>query len=175
GRWTSDSQFRINALNRIRRQIVKVEVGLLVGAFPKAGQVRFVPNLEEPRSNLVLTIPLLDMPNEGVHQLLPGQRHWMRSISLPIENLIVGCFHRIRRKAEFHKWLNPALEQIVIKQVQLGPVVCGFTVLDTHRGKHVVENRVEANVAKAGFIDDRLELGLTVVAYECPRKVGTNR
>jgi len=91
---------------------------------------------------------------------------------LPIENLVVGRLHCVRREAEFNKWLDTAREQVIIELVDLCPVIDCFAVLDSDGAQNIVEDGVEANVAEAQFIDGSCELQLAIIANECAWKVG---
>ena len=99
----------------------------------------------------------------------------MRSIASPVENLVVGRLHRVRREAQFHKWLDAPREQVIIELVDLGPVVDCLTVLDANGAQNIVEDGMEADVAEAQFIDGFLELQLAIVANECAREIGPHR
>src|ERR1019366_2696261 len=95
----------------------------------------------------------------------------MRSIALPIENLVVGRLHRVRSESQFDKWFDSTRQQAIIELVYFGPVVDVLPVFAANRAQYVVE----ANVAEAEFVDGRLELRLAVVANECARIVGAYR
>src|SRR5271157_5834760 len=99
----------------------------------------------------------------------------MGGIALPIEDLVVGRLHRVRREAQFNKWLNAPREQVIIELVDLCPVIGDFAVLESDGAQNVVEDGMEANVAEAEFIDSLFELQLAVIANECTRKIGPHR
>src|ERR1022692_4488256 len=99
----------------------------------------------------------------------------MRSIALPIENLVVGRLHCLRRESQFDKWSDSTRQKVIVELVYFGPVVNVLPVLDANRAQYVVKDGVEADVAEAEFVDSRFELRLAVVANECARKVGAYR
>ena len=66
-------------------------------------------------------------------------------------------------------------QQVIVELVDFGPVVDGLAVFDVDRAQYVVEDRVEADVAEAEFVDGSLELCLAVVADQCAGIVGADR
>src|ERR1017187_8368073 len=47
----------------------------------------------------------------------------MRSIALPIENLVVGRLHCLRRESQFDKWPDSTRQKVIVELVYFGPVV----------------------------------------------------
>ena len=89
--------------------------------------------------------------------------------------LFCGRGKRLRRKTELNKRLDVPGQQVVVKLVDLRPVVDGFSVFDLHRSQHVMKDRMKADVAKAEFIHSELELRLAVIANQRARIIGSNR
>ena len=161
-----DPQSGIDGLDRLRGQVVELEVCLLVPAFPEAGEVGLVPHLEVPGAHFVLSVARFHVTNECIDQIAPAIRLWMRSIAMPIEDAVLRCGQRLWRKAELDKRLDVPRQQIVIELVDLRPVIHGLSIFDSNRSQHVVEDRVETNVAKTEFVRDELQLRLAVIANQ---------
>ncbi len=99
----------------------------------------------------------------------------MRSIALPVEDLVFGRLHDVWREAQFNKWFDVPREQVIVKQIKLGPVILRLAILDPDRAQNVMEDGMETNVAESEFIGSGFQLGLAVTANERAREVGAYR
>jgi hypothetical protein len=84
-----DPQGRIDGFKGARGQVVELEVGLLVGAFPEAGEVGLVPHLKVPGAHFVPSVTLLDVADVGGDEILPSLRLGMGGITVPVENTVL--------------------------------------------------------------------------------------
>ena len=57
---------------------------------------------------------------------------------MPIENLVVGCLHRVRREAQFNKWLYAPREQVIIARATSAGTV---SVISARVGDRVVSGQ----------------------------------
>ncbi|MDB6083659.1 MAG: hypothetical protein JWN43_1540 [Gammaproteobacteria bacterium] len=67
------------------------------------------------------------------------------------------------------------VQKIVIELVDLPPIVDDPAVLGANGSKDIVKDGVKPEVTKAELVRDELELGLTVIADQCPRKIRSDR
>ena len=77
----------------------------------------------------------------------------MRGVAIPIEYAVLRRGKGLRREAELDKRPDVPGQQVVIKLVDLRPVVNGLAIFDSHCSQHVVKDRVEPDIAKAEFVD----------------------
>ena len=116
------------------------------------------------------------MADEGGDEVVPRLRLGMRGIAVPPEDLVFGGLQRLRREAELDEGLDSLGEQVVVKLVDAGPVVGHMPVRPLlHRAERIVKDGVEADVAKAEFVDGDLELTLSVVATHRTGIIGADR
>src|ERR1035438_1466898 len=82
---------------------------------------------------------------------------------------------RLRFETELDKRPDAPGQQVVIKLVDLRPVVDGLAIFHSHCSQHVVKDRVKTDIAKAEFIHSELELSLAVIPNQRARKIRPNR
>ncbi|MDB6083658.1 MAG: hypothetical protein JWN43_1539 [Gammaproteobacteria bacterium] len=87
-RRASNPQRGIDGLDRLRCQIVEIEIGFLVGSFPKAREVGLVPDLEVPAAYFIPSITLFDMTDEGSYEVAPTHGLRMGCVAIPIEHAV---------------------------------------------------------------------------------------
>ena len=80
-----------------------------------------------------------------------------------------------RGEAQFDKWSDVPGQQVIVKLVDLGPVINRLAVLDSDSTEHIVENRIEPNAAKPEFVGDGLELQMSVVMDQSIEEVRADR
>ncbi len=176
GRWAADAELGVDRLDRARGVFVQPEIGRLVGLFPEAVEIGLVPDLEEPAAHLRLAVALLDVGDEGGDEAAPSLRLRVRGIAVPPEDLVVGRLQRLGREAQFDEGLDVTCEEVVIELVDGGPIVSDAPVWSLlHRAERVVENGVEAEVAKAELVDRGFELRLGIVAAHRAGIIGADR
>ena len=141
----------------------------MITAFPKAGEVRFIPHFEEPRLDFLLPISLLDVPDKSGYEALPALRVRMGGVAVPVEDADFRSRERFRRKAEFDEWLDVPGEQIIVEPIDARPVVDRFAVLNAHGLQNIVKDGVKTNVAKTEFIHSQLQLRLAVFTNQGAR------
>jgi len=98
----------------------------------------------------------------------------MRRVAIPVEDAALRRCEELRCETKFDKRPNMPGQQIVIEFVDLRPVVYGLAVFGANCTQHIVEDRMESNVAKPEFVYGNSELCLTVVPNERAWVIGTN-
>ena len=115
------------------------------------------------------------MPDESIDEVAPTFRFRMRCVALPIEDAVLRGGKRLRSETELDKRPDVPSQQVIVKLVNLRPVVDGPAIFDSHCSQHIVKDGVESYIAKAKLIDRGLELGLAVVANQRAWIIGPNR
>ncbi len=154
------------AFDRLCRDVIKFEIGLLVSALEETRQIGLVPDLEVPASDLFDAVALAQMRDERRDEVRPAVQPRMRRVAVPMEDLVLGCLQRLGREAQLDERLDLLRQQSVVQLVDLGPIVDRLAVLHPHGAEHVVENGVETDVPKSEFVDRNLQLRLAVVTDE---------
>src|ERR1700743_3142630 len=102
------------------------------------------------------------MLDKGGNQLLPSRWVRMRGISLPVKDAVLRSCQRFGSKAKLDERLHVFCKKIVIEPVYSSPFICNLSILLLHCAEHIMKDRVKADVTKAQFVGDNLQLRLAI-------------
>src|SRR6185437_689444 len=117
------SKLPVDRLHGAGGEIIKGEIGRLVGLFPEAIEIGLVPYLEIPAAHLLPAVALFEMADESVYERAPHLRHRMRGVALPPENAVVGRLERLGSETELDERLDVLGQELVVELVDAGPVI----------------------------------------------------
>lgn len=172
---TAHPQLRIDALERTRGRRVQREIGGLIGALPESSQVRLVPHLEIPAAHFFLAVALAQVAHKGIDQRGPLVQPWVGGVALPVEDVLVGGLHRLRGKPQFDEGAYAHAEQAVVQAVDPAPVIARAPANLAVCPQHVMEDRVEADIAEPEFVPRGVQLRQAVLAEQRARIVRADR
>src|SRR5262245_50959702 len=98
----------------------------------------------------------------------------MRGVALPMKDGLPGGRHRLRCESELDERANTLGEQLIVKIVELRPVVDSATLDLPYSAENVVKDVVEAQIAETQFVHGDLQVRLAVGANQRSRKVRTD-